>query len=170
MRKIILIVFIFTTTQTPAQINNINWCDSIVVTGSQAGPIRFDISPSLFTNINDSLTWQIIANEITWITWTGSYVHLAFNYNPQTNLHHDTITACVSFVLLSQKGTTNKSDSINCCVDFCWNGASWVRILHITSVEEITSKVIDNNMYDLYGRKIIAPKGVYIKNKKLYMR
>jgi hypothetical protein len=34
-------------------------------------------------------------------------------------------------------------------------------------INEITNKLVNNKMYDLYGREIIKAKGIYIQNRKV---
>ena len=99
------------------------------------------------------------------VEYTGEYI-VFYNSNPATGLPYDTITICINY-------NNNKNISNDCCNSFYSipNGAwdlNWIKIENITFIKEVTNKITNNKIYDLYGREIVKPKGLYIKNNKLY--
>jgi hypothetical protein len=166
MKNVIFILLFLFGLQTKSQ--NINWCDSIQVLGGwsngiDSDPIHIEISGFL----NTYVLWQISSYGNNWydIEYTGNNV-VFWNYNPSTNLPYDTITICITYV-----GSKNAQN--NCCNSFYsiphgnWD-LNWIKIQNITFIKEVTNKITNNKIYDLYGREIAEPKGLYIKNNKLY--
>ena len=79
----------------------------------------------------------------------------------------DTIKVCYDAYLY----TANTSDTCYHCDSLVFDQGAWVLFSTSQSVgiKEFTiSKINDNKMYDLNGRHILKPKGLYIKNNKLY--
>ena len=101
--------------------------------------------------------------------FSGPCTHLVYNYNPTTGMPYDTITTCISYTLTDSLGYV---DTMNCCFNQVWNGQAWMLMSNtLVGINEITSKLINNKMYDLYGREIFKPKGIYIQNRKVkYVR
>ena len=95
--------------------------------------------------------------------------HIVYNYNPTTGMPYDTITTCLSYTLTDTSGYV---DTLNCCFTQIWDGQAWMRLTSIiVGINEITNKLVNNKMYDLYGREIIKAKGIYIQNRKVkYVR
>ena len=168
MKKMILVLLILFNLQITAQ--NINWCDSIQVFGGWSNSTGLDHDP-IYIEISGwwdaYVFWQISAYGSNWydVEYTGSSVAF-WNYNPLTSLPYDTITVCITYI-------NDKNISSNCCNSFYsvpngnWD-LNWIKIQNITSIKEIKTKINNNKMYDLYGRQTIKPKGLYIKNNKLY--
>jgi hypothetical protein len=92
--------------------------------------------------------------------------HSVYNLtNPSTGLVYDTVTTCVSYVV---SDSLQNIDTLYCCFDQYWNGQFWQRVMMLTNIGEVkTTKLINNKMYDLYGREILKPKGLYIQNNQI---
>jgi len=101
--------------------------------------------------------------------FNGPCTHVVYNYNMSTGMPYDTITTCISYTLTDTSGYV---DTLNCCFTQIWDGQAWMKLTSITvGINEITNKLVNNKMYDLYGREIIKAKGVYIQNRKVkYVR
>jgi len=145
MKKTILILLVSLGLQTQAQTP----CDSITVSGSQ---YQFT-----FTSVSTIDFWETTASDGTILGQDSLwYMHSVYNYNPITGIPYDTIITCLHTV------------NTICCETWVWNGASWVKMMLATSIEEVnTIKLISNKTYDLYGREILRPKGLYIQNNKV---
>jgi len=155
MKKTILILLVTLGLQTQAQIN---YCDSMVVTGSQ---FQMEIQ---MNNVNTPIHYWCTSSTCGTVLGEDSMTttHTVFNFpNPTTGLAHDTVSTCVTY---NTTGTI-----ITCCIAWTWNGVSWHRITSPTYINETNEDKINNNkMYDLLGREVLKPKGLYIKNNKLY--
>ena len=100
--------------------------------------------------------------------FSGPCNHLVPNYNMSTGMPYDTITTCISYTLTDSLGYV---DTLNCCFNQVWDGQTWMLMSMPVGINEITNKLINNKMYDLYGREILKPKGIYIQNRKVkYVR
>ena len=165
MGKVIFILLVLFGLQTKAQ--NINWCDSIFIYGglvddSDSEPIYIEI----WNNQVNNLTWMISGYNNDWYDIVfSSDILVIYNYNPSTSLPYDTITICVDY-------TNAQGISCNCCNSFysIQNNWSiwWYPVSNVTYIQEVTPKIINNKIYDLSGKEINKPNGVYIKNNKLY--
>jgi len=166
MKKVIFILLILFGLQVKSQ--DINWCDSIRVFGGwsdglDSDPIYIDIS-----SWEDAyIVWQIKAYNDNWyaVEDVGSAVSF-WNWNPLTSLPYDTITVCITYID-SQNISNNCCNSFYSIQDGNWN-LNWIKIQNITYIKEITPRIINNKIYDLSGKEINKPNGVYIKNNKLY--
>ena len=99
--------------------------------------------------------------------FSGPCNHLVYNYNMSTGVPYDTITTCISYTVTDSLGV----DTMSCCFNQVWDGQTWVLMSMSVGINEITNKLINNKMYDLYGREILKPKGIYIQNRKVkYVR
>ena len=99
--------------------------------------------------------------------FSGPCNHLVPNYNMSTGMPYDTITTCISYTLTDTSGV----DTMSCCFNQVWDGQAWMLMSMPVGINEITNKLINNKMYDLYGREILKPKGIYIQNRKVkYVR
>jgi hypothetical protein len=47
------------------------------------------------------------------------------------------------------------------------NGWMLLSVSNPVGIFEIQNKIINNKMYDLYGREILKPKGLYIQNNQI---
>jgi hypothetical protein len=97
--------------------------------------------------------------------------HTVYNYNPFTGMPYDTVMTCVSYVV---SDSLQNIDTLYCCFEQVWDpiNQQWFKLMLITNIHEISElKLNDNKMYDLYGRPILNPKGIYIQNRKIkYVR
>ena len=97
--------------------------------------------------------------------------HTVYNYNPFTGMPYDTVMTCVSYVV---SDSLQNIDTLYCCFEQVWDpiNQQWFKLMLITNIHEISElKSNDNKMYDLYGRPILKPKGIYIQNRKIkYVR
>ena len=99
--------------------------------------------------------------------FSGPCNHLVYNYNMSTGMPYDTITTCISYTVTDSLGV----DTTSCCFNQVWDGQAWMLMSMPVGINEITNKLINNKMYDLYGREILKPKGIYIQNRKVkYVR
>ena len=100
--------------------------------------------------------------------FSGPCNHLVYNYNMSTGMPYDTITTCISYTVTDSLGYV---DTMSCCFNQVWDGQAWMLMSMAVGIDEITNKLINNKMYDLYGREMLNPKGVYIQNRKVkYVR
>jgi len=100
--------------------------------------------------------------------FSGPCNHLVYNYNMSTGMPYDTITTCISYTVTDSLGYV---DTTSCCFNQVWDGQAWMLMSMPVGINEITNKLINNKMYDLYGREMLKPKGIYIQNRKVkYVR
>jgi len=100
--------------------------------------------------------------------FSGPCTHVVYNYNMSTGMPYDTISTCISYTLTDTSGYV---DTLNCCFTQIWDGQAWMLMSIPVGINEITNKLVNNKMYDLYGREIIKAKGIYIQNRKVkYVR
>ena len=146
MKKTILILLVSLGLQAQAQIN---YCDSLTASGTQS---QFTIE---INGVNTLIDYWVTTSSDSVVFQEDSMSMYQMIYNSQ--FVYDTLTTCI----------THSANT--CCVTWIWDGTSWAKMMLATGVESInTIKLISNKMYDLYGREIIKPKGLYIKNNKLY--
>tara|TARA_R100000808_G_scaffold8170_1_gene23213 strand:+ start:816 stop:1277 length:462 start_codon:yes stop_codon:yes gene_type:complete len=150
MKKIILILLVSLGLQTQAQIN---YCDSMTVIGSQSQIV------AQVNNVNTLMDCWTTHTTCGILMGSDSLTtsHLIYNFaNP-----YDTIIICIYNTI---NGVTN-----SCSKTWVWNGMYWAKMMLNTNINEIEKSKSNNNiMYDLNGRKTLKPKGLYIKNNKLY--
>ena len=96
--------------------------------------------------------------------FSGPCTHVVYNYNMSIGMPYDTISTCISYTLTDTSGYV---DTLNCCFTQIWDGQAWMLMSMPVGINEITSKLVNNKMYDLYGRQMLKPKGVYIQNRKV---
>ena len=100
--------------------------------------------------------------------FSGPCNHLVYNYNMSTGMPYDTITTCISYTVTDSLGYV---DTMSCCFNQVWDGQAWMLMSMPVGISETTNKLINNKMYDLYGREMLKPKGIYIQNRKVkYVR
>ena len=147
MKKTILILLVSLGLQTQAQIN---YCDSLTASGTQS---QFTIE---INGVNTFIDYWVTTSSDSVVFQEDSMSMYQMIYNSQ----YDTLTTCI----------THSANT--CCVTWIWNGTSWARMMSTTSIEEVnTTKLINNKMYDLHGREILKPKGLYIqKNQIKYVK
>lgn len=147
MKKVILILLVSLGLQAQAQVN---LCDSMTVSGAQTQLVL------QVNNVNTFIDYWCTNSTCGSLLGEDSMSLFHNVYNSQL---HDTIVTCITWGM----GATN-----TCCVTWVWNGMSWAKMMMITGIEEVKSRINNNKMYDLFGREILKPKGLYIKNNKLY--
>ena len=143
MKKTILILLVSLGLQTQAQIN---LCDSLTISGAQT---QFTIE---INGVNTFVDY--------WVTTSSDSVVFQEDsmsiYHTVYNQLYDTLVTCITY------------DTNTCCVTWIWDGTSWAKMMLVTSIEEVNKiKLINNKMYDLYGREILKPKGLYIQNNQI---
>jgi len=144
MKKVILILLVSLGLQTQAQMN---LCDSLTISGAQT---QFTIE---INGINTFVDYWVTTSIDSVVFQEDSMSTYQMIYN----VGYDTLTTCITYI------------NNTCCVTWIWDGTSWAKMMLATSIEEInTTKLINNKIYDLFGREILKPKGLYIKNNKLY--
>jgi len=126
--------------QSNCQLQMISPCDSIDIVGSQS---QLTMEVMSGTNVNSPL--YIVTTDFNGyivgedsLTWT----HDALPIMALT----DSIITCITYV--------NGVDTLNCCVEFFWNGSFWAKMGSVTSLGEIGSldkKLI--KVVDILGRE-----------------
>ena len=179
MKNILLVLLVSLGLQTQAQ----TLCDvGVYTTGSQfqmevvigvTGNSLPMMAPIyVVTYGGSSMPWNIgnqpmLAEDSC---FSGPCTHMVFNYNPAGN-PYDTLMTCIFYELTDSVGNI---DTLMCCDDWVWDGSSfWFKLMaQPTGIEQIIkNQLINNKMYDIYGREILKPKGIYIQNRKLkYVR
>ena len=146
MKKTILILLVSLGLQTQAQIN---LCDSLTISGAQT---QFTIE---INGVNTFVDYWVTTSSDSVIFQEDSMSMYQTIYNQL----YDTLTTCITYGM----GATN-----TCCVTWIWDGTSWAKMMLATNIKEVNiTKLINNKMYDLYGREILKPKGLYIQNNKI---
>ena len=141
-----IIIMLLLATQIQAQVN---LCDSLTISGAQT---QFQVE---INGVNTFIDYWVTTSSDSVIFQEDSMS----TYHTVYNQLYDTLTTCITYGM----GATN-----TCCVTWIWNGTSWAKMMLATNIEEVnTIKLINNKMYDLYGREILKPKGLYIQNNKL---
>ena len=126
--------------QSNCQLQMISPCDSIDIVGSQS---QLTMEVMSGTNVNSPL--YIVTTDFNGyivgedsLTWT----HDAWPIMALT----DSIITCITYV--------NGVDTLNCCVEFFWNGSFWAKMGSVTIIGEIGSldkKLI--KVVDILGRE-----------------
>ena len=157
-----ILIMLLLTTQIQAQIN---MCDSITYWTDQAQGLTVGIDT---TNIPFNPAFNIDSIEVLWqvcdesICYSESGISAFFGQITTS----DTIKVCYDVMLY----TVNTLEVCTHCDSLVYDGFSWVLLNMGNPVEirEYKDKIVNNKLYDLYGREILKPKGLYIKNNKLY--
>ena len=153
MKKLLLAVLVLLGLQTQAQIN---LCDSMTASGAQTQLVLQVNNANTFIDYwcTNSTCGSLLGED------SMSLYHNVYNSNL-----HDTIVTCITWGM----GATN-----TCCVTWIWDANMWLKMsMQPTSIEEYTTtEIVDNKMYDLYGRELLtAPIGqMYIQNRKKYIK
>tara|TARA_R110001606_G_C14905732_1_gene594635 strand:+ start:45 stop:497 length:453 start_codon:yes stop_codon:yes gene_type:complete len=146
MKKTILILLVSLGLQTQAQIN---YCDSLTASGTQS---QFTIE---INGVNTFIDYWVTtsSDSVVFQEDSMSTYHMVYNFGTPA---YDTLTTCI----------THSANT--CCITWVWDGTSWAKMMLTTSIEEVnTIKLINNKMYDLHGREILKPKGLYIQNNQI---
>ena len=165
MKKLILAVIVSLGLQTQAQPM---MCDSL----------SYSIFPNTILTVTPSSGG--LSSQVGVIDWNFSACNDVACYIAQGNNPFsfplinmtDTVKLCYDafvYALDSTVTVCNYCDSV--VYDF--NLFTWVVMLRNTptSINELSNKIADNKMYDLFGRELLeAPIGkMYIQNKKKYI-
>ena len=152
----ILVILLFAI-QVQAQINP---CDSITYWTDQAQGLTVGIDTTAIPFNPDSIEvmWQICNTDVC---YGESGINAFFG---QITIS-DTIKVCYDAMLY----TSNTVEVCTHCDSLIYNGFSWVLFSmgNPVGIFEIENKINNNKMYDLYGREILRPKGLYIQNNKI---
>ena len=173
MKKVILAVLVLLGLQTQAQVN---YCDSTQqMTYTSGNYYVYEVALGIGGNSLNNGYWM--APIYVWTTtpnlitggvdvWEDSCFMAPCTHTVYNDYNEDTITTCISY----HYETLNVIDTLQCCIEHYWNGVAWVRSTSMTvGIEEYSIiKTNDNKMYDLNGRQILKPQGLYIKNGRLY--
>ena len=167
MKETILAILVCFGLQAQSQIT---LCDSNM-TYTSGSQFQLEVA---FPTTGNSLPWMapiyawtyadtIILGEDS--CFSGPCNHFIYNCCSPNGMPFDTITTCVSYEYVS-----SIVDTLTCCFSQYWDGTSWQRSATMTvNIDEYSIiKTNDNKMYDLNGRQILKPQGLYIKNGRLY--
>tara|TARA_Y100001938_G_scaffold122521_1_gene171021 strand:+ start:40 stop:708 length:669 start_codon:yes stop_codon:yes gene_type:complete len=161
-RKYLSLILLFSFgLQLQAQIN---LCDSISYTTLPQQTLTVVGDQSGLSNIVDSTTWIISAcNSLTCYAGSGQ-ISTFINIMPT-----DTVKVCYDVYVYSANTTVCSN-----CDSLIYDNNSYSWIIYNTAntvgINEIQSPRINNNIYDLFGRQILKPKGIYIQNNKLFYK
>ena len=163
MKKLLLVLLVSLGLQTQAQQSTPYFCcDSITYWTDQSQGFSIGLDTSGIIHNPDSMLvlWQVCNSNMCY-SGEGMYAYMA---NIMTT---DTIKACYD-VMIYEAGVMEVCTRCDSLV-FDQNTYMWVlfNMSNSVGVNEIRNKKINNKMYDLYGREILKPKGVYIQNNKV---
>ena len=152
-----ILIMLLLATQIQAQVNV---CDSITYWTDQGQGLFVGLDTTNITSNQDSINvlWQVCnAN----MCYSGTGMNPFFG---QITIV-DTIKVCYDAYIY----TTNTLEVCTHCDSLIYNGFSWVlfSMSNPVNIFEIQNKIINNKMYDLYGREILKPKGLYIQNNQI---
>ena len=157
MKKLLTILLVSLGLQIQAQINP---CDSITYWTDQSQGFNIGLDTSNIVHNPDSMDifWQVCN---TSICYGGSGINAFFGQITTS----DTIKVCYDIMLY----TINTMQVCTHCDSLIYNGFSWILFSmgNPVGIFEIENKINNNKMYDLYGREILRPKGLYIQNNKI---
>jgi hypothetical protein len=160
MKKIILILLVSIGLQVQAQqVTPYFCCDSITyaIDPSQGFNISLDTVGIVHNPDSIDVIWQVCNSQICY-AGTGMFAYFGQIMNT------DTIKVCYDAYLY----TANTLEVCTRCdsLIFDQNSFSWIMfsIGNPVGVIEIENKTNNNKMYDLSGREILKPKGLYIQN------
>jgi len=163
MKKYLIILLVSLGLQTQAQQSAPYFCcDSITynIDPSQGFNISLDTANIIHNPDSMEVLWQICNSTMC---YSGSGI---YDYFPQI-MTTDTIKVCYD-VMIWESGVMEVCTRCDSLV-FDQNTYTWVlfNMSNPVGVNEIKNKKINNKMYDLYGREILKPKGIYIQNNKV---
>tara|TARA_R110002051_G_scaffold321795_2_gene410434 strand:- start:12414 stop:12926 length:513 start_codon:yes stop_codon:yes gene_type:complete len=169
MKKLLLAVLVLIGLQTQAQVSP---CDSIsyTITSStntnllQLNGVITGVCPINFPCVVSDWSWQVCNNSLCFSD-TGQV-----SYFQQFNTS-DTIKVCL-MTTIDYMGATYSCMSQCDSLVFGPNGWMLMNMGNSTGIEELTGGQIDDQIYDLLGRKLKeVPVGtMYIRNRKVYLK
>tara|TARA_R100001594_G_scaffold111690_1_gene146481 strand:+ start:774 stop:1271 length:498 start_codon:yes stop_codon:yes gene_type:complete len=161
MKKIILILLVSLGLQIQAQqVTPYFCCDSITYTidPSQGFNISLDTTGIVHDADSIDVIWQVCNSQMCY-TSIGMFAYFG------QIMITDTIKVCYDAYLYE----ANTVDICTRCDSLIYNGISWVlfNMGNPVGIVEIENKTNNNKMYDLNGREILKPKGLYIQNNTI---
>ena len=161
MNKIILILLVSLGLQIQAQqVVPYFCCDSITYTidPSQGFNISLDTTGIVHDADSIDVLWQVCNSQMCYAS-TGMFAYFG------QIMTTDTIKVCYDAHLYE----ANTIDICTRCDSLIYNGISWVLFSmgNPVGIVEIENKTNNNKMYDLNGREILKPKGLYIQNNTI---
>jgi len=163
MKKILIVLLVSLGLQTQAQQSTLYFCcDSITYWTDQSQGLAVGLDTSGIIHDADSMLvlWQVCNSNMC---YSGQGMYAYFGQIVTT----DTIKVCYD-VMIWEAGIMEVCTRCDSLV-FDQNTYTWVlfNMSNPVGVNEIKNKKINNKMYDLYGREILKPKGIYIQNNKV---
>ena len=153
-----ILIILLLATQIQAQINP---CDSITYWTDQGQEFFIGLDTTNIVSNLDSIDvwWSVCTNGLC---YAGQGMIDSFFQVMLT----DTLKVCYDVYLY----TVNTLEVCTHCDSLIYDGFSWVLFSmgNPVGIVEMQNKINNNNkMYDLYGREILKPKGLYIQNNKI---
>ena len=152
-----ILIMLLLAPQIQAQINP---CDSITYWTDQGQGLYVGIDTATIPLNTDSIEvmWQVCN---TSVCYGGSGINAFFGQITTS----DTIKVCYDIMLY----TVNTMQACAHCDSLIYNGFSWVLFStgNPVGIFEIENKTNNNRMYNLQGKEILKPKGLYIQNNKI---
>jgi len=163
MKKIILILLVSLGLQTQAQINP---CDSVEYAITSTANTNL-LMMEAWVNGTCPVNFPCVVSDYSWTVCDDNlcYGDTGITVYFQQFMTTDTIKVCLT--------TTMDIDTMTyTCIQcdslvFGPNGWMLLSVSNPVGIFEIQNKIINNKMYDLYGREILKPKGLYIQNNKI---
>ena len=152
-----IIIMLLLATQIQAQINP---CDSITYWTDQGQGLSVGLDTTNLTPPDSIGVYWSVCNSS--ICYAGSGINSFFGQITTS----DTIKVCYSTILYM-------ANTFETCPEYCdsliYDGFSWVLFSmgNPVGIVETQNKINNNKMYDLFGREILRPKGLYIQNNKI---
>ena len=160
LKKINMRILIMLLLATQIQAQN-EFCDSITYWTDQSQGLYIGLDTSNIVYNPDSMTvyWGVCTHP-NGVCYTGNGMSDYFSQITTT----DTIKVTYDMYVY-------KNGSVVICNIEDWlvfDGNNWVIYnMNTVGIVEIQNKINNNKMYDLYGREILKPKGLYIQNNQI---
>ena len=152
-----ILIMLLLATQIQAQINP---CDSVTywIDPSQGFNVGLDTTGVVHNTDSINVFWQVCTNGQC---YGGNGMFTYFGQVMTT----DTVKLCYDAMLY----TSNTVEICTHCDSLIFDGFNWVlfSISNPVGIREYKDKIVNNKMYDLYGREILKPKGLYIQNNQI---
>ena len=163
MKKTILILLVSLGLQTQAQINP---CDSVEYAITSTANTNL-LMMEAWVNGTCPVNFPCVVSDYSWTVCDDNlcYGDTGITVYFQQFMTTDTIKVCLT--------TTMDIDTMTyTCIQcdslvFGPNGWMLLSVSNPVGIFEIQNKIINNKMYDLYGREILKPKGLYIQNNQI---
>ena len=151
-----ILIMLLLATQIQAQINP---CDSITYWTDQGQGLHVGLDTTNLTYPDSiEVMWQVCN---TSLCYGGSGINALFGQITTS----DTIKVCYDAMLY----TVNMVEVCTHCDSLIYDGFSWVLFStgNPVGIVEIQNKINNNKMYDLSGKEILKPRGLYIQNNTI---